>query len=258
VAKGISLGSAIVSLIDPHPGHEREFNEWYERDHVYACAMAGPHTFALSRWVATRDLKALRRPDVSSIADPVTAGSFLTLFWIEWGRDEEQAAWVSEMLPELQESGRMLPHRDHVCTATYEFRGAVLRDTVTPELACDHRYDGLVAVWLEREPSVALADVEARVLRLVEPVIDSSPLGQALLFTPRPRPAAWPADVADPAGVGDRLLLLAFLDCDPREWWTPWFAGLDAVIDGTGLANTSLVAPFVPTVPGTDRYLDEL
>jgi len=255
---GVSLGSAIVSLIDPHPGHEREFNDWYERDHMYSCGVAGPHVFAVSRWVATRELKALRCPSSGPIADPVEAGSFLGLFWIESDRHEEQATWVSEVLPGLAEAGRMLPHRDHVCTATYEFRGAVLRDTVPPELACDHRYDGLVAWWLDRRPDATLAEVEAWLIDELEAVIDGSPLGQSLLFTPRPKPAAWPADLAEPEGVGDRLLVLGFLDCDPREWWGPWFDKLNSRVDGSGIATTALIAPFIPTVPGTDRYLDQL
>lgn len=255
---GVSLGSAIVSLIDPHRGHEREFNRWYERDHMYSCGIAGPHVFAISRWVATRHLKALRRPATSPIAEPVDAGSYLGLFWIESDRHEEQAAWVAEALPRLEEAGRMFPHRTHVCTATYEFRGSVLRDTVPPELACDHRYEGLVAVWLERRPSTPLSGLEDWLTGEVEGVIDGSPLGQALLFTPRPKPAAWPADLPDPPGVGERLLLVGFLDCDPREWWSPWFGDLHRRIDEGGRATTSLVAPFIPTVPGTDRHLDEI
>ena len=58
----IDVGSALFSLHDPHRGHERDFNRYYERDHMYSAALLAPFTIAGQRWVATRDLKALRRP----------------------------------------------------------------------------------------------------------------------------------------------------------------------------------------------------
>ncbi len=38
----IDLGAALFSLHDPHPGHERDFNRYYERDHMYAAALLAP------------------------------------------------------------------------------------------------------------------------------------------------------------------------------------------------------------------------
>ena len=32
----VDLGAGIFALHDPHPGHERDFNRYYERDHMYA------------------------------------------------------------------------------------------------------------------------------------------------------------------------------------------------------------------------------
>lgn len=59
-------------------------------------------------------------------------------------------------------------------------------------------------------------------------------------------------------GVGTRLTLLWFLQDDPRDQWRDHFADLDAAVRASGLGEVQLVAPFIPTVPGTDRYVDEL
>lgn len=59
-------------------------------------------------------------------------------------------------------------------------------------------------------------------------------------------------------GVETRLTLLWFLQADPRECWEAYFADLDAPVREAGLGRVELVAPFVPTVPGTDTYVDRL
>ena len=32
----IEIGSMLLTLVDPEPGHEVAYNRWYERDHFYA------------------------------------------------------------------------------------------------------------------------------------------------------------------------------------------------------------------------------
>ena len=49
-----------------------------------------------------------------------------------------------------------------------------------------------------------------------------------------------------------------FLDADPRDVWDDVFAGLGKAVEAGGKGRAELVAPFVPTIPGTDRYQDEL
>ena len=58
----IALGGALVTMVEPRRGHEVEYNRWYERDHFYAGCMIGAWTVQGGRYVATRDLKALRYP----------------------------------------------------------------------------------------------------------------------------------------------------------------------------------------------------
>ncbi len=59
-------------------------------------------------------------------------------------------------------------------------------------------------------------------------------------------------------GVDVRLTLLWFLEADPRACWEPYFTGMAEEVGERGLGRVELVAPFIPTVPGTDRYVDEL
>lgn len=59
-------------------------------------------------------------------------------------------------------------------------------------------------------------------------------------------------------GVDTRLTLLWFLEADPRECWDRWFTGLEEKVTESGLGRVELLAPFVPTVPGTDTYVDQL
>ena len=52
-AEAIKLGSILFTVVDPHRGHEVDYNRWYERDHFYSGVMIGPWTFAGNRYVAT-------------------------------------------------------------------------------------------------------------------------------------------------------------------------------------------------------------
>jgi hypothetical protein len=53
------------------------------------------------------------------------------------------------------------------------------------------------------------------------------------------------------------MLLMCFVDGDPRESWGVFEALGEAVMSG-GLGEISYAAPFIPTVPGTDIYTDQL
>jgi hypothetical protein len=86
------------------------------------------------------------------------------------------------------------------------------------------------------------------------------------IFRPTPLPGDRMTYVKQVEGVDTRLTLLWFLEADPRECWDPYFTGLDAPVAAAsmsgsaagGLGRVELVAPFIPTVPGTDRYVDRL
>ena len=79
----------------------------------------------------------------------------------------------------------------------------------------------------------------------------------ALAFSPEPMPAERTAYAYDMPGVDTRVTLLFFLQADPRAWWSHFASHGRLVADG-GVATLLFAAPFVPTVPGTDTYVDEL
>ena len=58
----IRIGTLLYTLVEPHRGHEVDYNRWYERDHFYAGCQIGAYNFAGARFVSTAPLKALRYP----------------------------------------------------------------------------------------------------------------------------------------------------------------------------------------------------
>src|SRR5208283_544258 len=89
-AEPIKLGSMLLTVVEPHRGHEIAYNRWYERDHFYAGCMIGEGCFAGRRWVATRDLKRLRYPEGGPVVPSREVGSYLSLYWI---LDELRPTW---------------------------------------------------------------------------------------------------------------------------------------------------------------------
>jgi hypothetical protein len=256
----VDLGYAMITMVEPthDPVRLREYNRWYEHDHAYSGVLLGPWAFSYRRWVATRPLKELRYPDPSSVASPVTAGSFIAFYWYLKDHIDDHFAWAFPQTQWLTEQGRMNGEREHVSTSLYDFVGAVNRPDwpVPPEIALDHPYDGLVVVWLDR---AATAAGDAMVRWACDDWLPSltaadSPIAQALVFTPRDFPNAPGTGV----GVGERVCCAMFLQSDPREVWAEHFAGLSAVVDGSGVGSVGLAAPFIPVVPGTTTHLDEL
>src|SRR6266566_4424719 len=71
----IKLGSILFTMVEPHKGHEVDYNRWYERDHFYAGCMVGPGILAGKRWVAPKPYKDLRYPPESPITGPAGRGS---------------------------------------------------------------------------------------------------------------------------------------------------------------------------------------
>ena len=136
----VDVGAALFALHDPHRGHERAFNRYYERDHMYAAAVLAPYTIAGQRWVATRDLKDRRVPEAGPFG-PRTAGSYLTMYWIQAGHLADQQAWVNEQMASLVAAGRTFGERDVQIATVFDRVAAYRRDPdgVPPILALDHR-----------------------------------------------------------------------------------------------------------------------
>ena len=247
----IALGSALFTLVDPHRGHEVAYNRWYERDHYYAGCMNGPFYFSGRRWVCTRALKDMR---LASGGEPLfgddRAGSYLALYWTPKGRFRDNTDWSTRQVHWLHANGRMFAERDHVHTLLYLYKGAHARDAdgVPPELALDHPFPGLGAVIVEPtgETTPPRPSLPA-----------GSPVALVLSFRGVPLPPDAPVTQPGTDGAERRELQLWFADAEPEAWWSAVGDHADAIAEsGTGVVRWA--SPFVPTVPGTDRYSDEL
>ncbi|MFD5948193.1 hypothetical protein ACFWAZ_23710 [Streptomyces collinus] len=259
---GTHPGHALITMVEPHPGHEYAYNRWYEDDHYYAGAMAMPWMQAGRRWVATRDLQLLRYPEKSAIAQPVTAGCYLSTYWITAGRYDDHMRWTVAVNKRLNRDARVYHDRTHVLTAFQNHEATVYRDGAAGPRdvhALDHPYAGLVLQVVEADtPEQRAPLLQWLRTRHLPKRLAGSPAALVTVFSPTPLPGDRMTYVKQVEGVDTRLTLLWFLQTDPRECWNPGFTGLDAAVTESGLGRVELVAPFIPTVPGTDQYVDRL
>jgi len=254
----VELGHAIFGFVEPHPGRELAWNRYYERDHLIAAGACAPWTIAVQRWFAPRRHKAVRYPHDNPIAQPVGKGSFLAGIWVQRGRLADQQLWVAEQMAILGAKGRNFEERDVLTTASYDYLGGAFRDAdgVPPELALDRRYAGIVLAWVEKIPGQSLEALCDRLLGEVLPgVIEKSQTAQALCFTPLPKADWWPKASPEVPGVGERILVASFVDCDPLNVWSESFAKLGTALEAAG-GKTLFVAPFIPVIPGVDPDLE--
>lgn len=254
----VRLGSMLYTLVEPSRARALEYNRWYEGDHFYETVF-GPGVLQGRRFAATRDLKAMRYPAHNPITEEQMRGSLLSVYWLLDGGTYEK--WGASRARELHDSNRMFSERAHVHTQLYDFEWSYARndDGVTPELALDHPFAGMVTVIGE------CADDDAR-SRLGEwyrseylpRCLDRCSATLCLAFVPRAMRADAPDDVPKLAAQPGRYLHLYFLDEEPGDVWSECFAGEGDAVAGTGLGSVIFASGFVPTVPGTDRYIDQL
>jgi hypothetical protein len=240
----------LFTLVEPHRGHEVAYNRWYERDHFYAGCMVGPWLFAGRRFVATRALKDLRFPTERAMFGDSRLGSYLAIYWILDGKHDEHIRWALDQVNWLHENGRMFAERDHIHTLLYRYSGVAHRDTdgVPPELALDHPFRGLQAVMVERT-----GDEPASPPHLMP----GSAAAMVLTFDSIPLPDGAPVTQPSMDDLERRQMQLWFLDTEPEQH----LAGVGAYAEWLAEQGSGTVvwaAPFIPTVPGSDRYAGEL
>ena len=260
---GADLGHALITMVEPHPGREREYNRWYEDDHFIAGAMAMPWMYAGRRWVATRELQQLRYPEKSAVAQPVTAGCYISVYWITAGRYADHMKWTVGINKRLNRDARVYHDRTHVFTAFQDHAVTVYRDGAAGPRdfhALDHPYAGLVVEVIDAESAGQREELLEwlRARHLPRRLAGGSPAAMVTVFKPTPLPLDRMSYVKQVEGTDTRLTLLWFLQRDPREVWEEHFAGLGEETAAAGLGRVELVAPFIPTVPGTDTYVDQL
>ena len=136
-------------------------------------------------------------------------------------------------------------------------------DGVPAELSLDHPYRGLVVVIGERSDPDPAA-LEAWYRAELPGRITDTPVAMCLSFgiIPLREDAPGYANMATSGmsitAMDRRFVQAFFVDTDPRECWDSCFKPLGAALERAGVGRALFVAPFVPTLPGTDAFLDEL
>lgn len=264
---GVALGSILVSLLEPAEGKAKEFNRWYERDHFYAGCMTGETFFSGRRFVATRALKEMRYPRGSEIVSDASKGSFLALYWMERGHHEQAEAWSVERVLDLGANGRMMPGRSAVHASFYAHRYAACRDDdgVPPEIALEHLFGGVVMVLSQRPEGVSAEEREAWMLETHLPkMLAGSKIALCLSLEQLQLPEASPVYSPPPPGFDRRHLDLYFVESDvssaaaASRLWEDKFVPFGAAQEAAGMGEVGFASAFIPTVPGTDRFVDEV
>lgn len=259
----VAIGSALISLVEPWPGTEHAYNRWYEDDHFYSGALAMPWMFAGRRYVATRDLQLLRYPADSVIADPLTAGCYLHLYWITAGRNDDHVAWTVATNNRLRTDKRIHLERTHVYTSFQDYLGYERRagEEPTDVHTLDRAYPGVVLEVVDAHPGTSRQDLDAWLTSEYVPWVQRgphAPVAATLRFAPQALPEGKQPDVDDIPGIERRVTLLHFVDEDPRIHWQTRFARHGERVEASGLGRIELCAPFVKVDQGTNRYVDEL
>lgn len=263
----VKVGGALITLVEPHPGFEAAYNRWYEDDHFYSGAMAGPWVFAGRRFVATRALRSRRAAVESPIAAPADSGCYLSVYWMTAGQEAAAERWgYHAMADSLTPRGRGFAERSHVYTAFHRFQWAVRRDEgpLRPETSLAHPFPGLFLEVVDAPSAQGFESLSSWLSEAVPAALAGSDAAICLAFTPVPfaqgvmASSATTSSVADPEGVGHQLCLLWFVDGEPADEFGDVLARLHQDLATTGRGELRFSGPFLPTVPGTDRYVSEL
>ena len=268
----IWVGNILWVFTDPHRGHELAYNRWYERDHFYGGCMVGASNFAGSRWVATRRHKQARLVGDADWPFPSTDGSYACVYYVWGAHFEEWLPWASTEVGRLYEANRGFQARTHYNTAIYDYEWRAYRepDPVPLELAIEHRYPGLVAQFVSARDD-DFDELDQWFDEMLPSWLEGSPVANvsswkihdnpapAVRTDPGPRP---PGDPSTPHIPGDtqairRRLQLYFLESDPLLSWDHHH-DLASRLEDSGVGRVDIALPFIATVPGTDRYVDEL
>ena len=263
------LGGALITWVEPVPEHVVGYNRWYEDDHMITGAMVMPWMFSCRRFVAPRWLQDLRAPADSRIAQPLEAGKYIGLYWVNEGRIDDHLQWALGANYRLHAEGRGSyrgvgfdpnEERRHVFTAFCDYRGAVYRDAEVPRdiHSLVQPYRGLVVEILEPSADRDRSQVHDWLGERYLPEIVGGPVALSLRFDPRPLPPDKLGHVRELPDVERLGIALHFLDCDPRECWQERFAPNPQRLAQGGAAKLAVQAAFVPTQHGTDSYTDEL
>lgn len=267
----VRIGAVWVSLMEPDPGHELAFNQWYDDDHFYAGGMSVPWIFAGRRWVCPRDHQAARVATDDGVITPREAGRFLHLNFFSEGHVADVGSALGDVIAGLAREGRMhvddIPRR-HVFSRIQPYVGAVYdapdQDGPLDIHALDHPYGGVVVEVVRARPGHDREELAAWLAEDFLPAhLPSARAGMCLIAADADLPDELAAKTSRiPRAYGDgadqRLTLLWFTADDPLGDWERRFAPHATAVDRAGVGRLEFASPFVPLVPGTNRHIDRL
>ena len=213
-----------------------------------------PNVFAGRRWVAPRRHKQARFPADPDIGFARLDGSYAAIYFILEGHHQDWLDWAGPQAEQLHADGRGFEHRAHYNTGTYrhEWRAHRDPDPVPLELALDHPYQGLVAMWIEAEPGVRQPELDTWFGRQFLDWLPGSPVACVSSWSVLPLASepGFMSRAAEPNTV--RRLQLHFVDTDPLDCWDRYreFGGR---VEASGLAHVVRRALHPDT--GRDRPL---
>lgn len=262
------LGAALITWVEPVPEHVVGYNRWYEDDHMITGAMVMPWMFSCRRWVSPRSHQHLRGPSSSRIADPLTAGKYIGIYWINEGRLEDHERWALSSNIRLHAEGRgsyrghgadPLEERWHVFTSFNDYLGPVYRDELVPrdKHALMQPYKGMVVQVIDSTTGDRVETANWLRSEYLPNIVQGS-IALATVFAPKPLPEGKLSHVREPDGVPNMLTVLSFLEVDPLDCWAEVFGSAEADIERGGVGRLAVQAAFIPTVHGTNIYTDQL
>jgi len=260
------VGHALITMVEPHEGHEHAYNRWYEDHHFFDGALQCPWMFSGRRWVAPWHLQQLRYPADSPVANPVNRGPYIATYWVTKDRVPEHQAWVSSANATQTAIGNVNRDRTHVFTSFQDKIGTVYRSEEVP----NDRFTlldpaaGLVVETIDAPTKEGRDALAAWLLDEYLPsrVTPTGPVDSAMLFSVNPpfsgmKPEVF-AVLGNVDGGGRRLTILWFLNKEPLSIWEEHFANEVEQVRAGGLGEVTFVAPFIPSKMGTTLYEDQL
>jgi hypothetical protein len=128
-----------------------------------------------------------------------------------------------------------------------------------PHLALDANFVGLVVTVIDVPAASDLPALEAWLRdEHIPQFLAASPAGVVTAFMPVPFTYGTTSAVATLPGAYRQLCLLWFLDRDPFLCFPDSFAGHVEAVTASGKGELRFCGAFVPTMVGTNRYVDQL
>jgi hypothetical protein len=177
----------------------------------------------------------------------------VAIYWILDGRHDDHVDWALRQVQWLHAHGRMFGARDHIHTLLYRhaFTAAATGDEAVPaELALDHPFGGVTATLVRPAAGVTPEELGGYVRDVFSPELE-------LGFTPIPLPADAPVSQQGHDRLEGCLLDLSFTTTGPAGRWDEQRAAAER-LQADGVGEVLWTAPFMPTIPGTDAYSDQL